>query len=785
MLLDMIKIDKPEMALLLIPIFILLFVILIVNFVKFEKEEKSGIWKYRILLFFSRAIILGLLIFALTSPYIIIKEITDGNPEINILYDNSSSMGLFSSGASDVKQLQDKLSVEIPTNMRMIASGTTSMLGDEIFRELHKKNILLITDGNNDPDSMNFKDVVTFAKKFNTTINAIKLEEKFPDASISLNGPYSTIIDTDYVFNVIIDNAKKPVKVKVTIEGQAVFDKETSEDDIQIKHKFSKIGQYKIIADIQTKDRYDQNNHYYHVVEVVEKPKVLYLSKKSSYVDNILTARYNVDKIAAIPNDLSKYYSVVVNDKMDDITYEQGKVLEDFTDEGNGMIVIGGEASFLKSSNIDLLLPVKRGNMEEVGIDFNFVFLLDGSGYITEKMTREELIANDILNQLIFRKEKISIAVISFAHIGEVISDWSPMQNKDAIVKKMIDHNDVNEIDGVKWYRPASLDKGLKKADELLQGKSGNNNVIVISDGAIFEDVFKNSIEYMKSMRNRGIRVHSYNLKNDDFDDTPLRKSRQSISAFGRGMFIESAQEVENLFEKNLIISNPNHWVTQGLSVSGSLLKYNSVVPTAAADVLVTTGTGVPIVSVNSYNKVGVISTDDGALWAQDMYLPKNIFLMYRMMDWGVGDPNRKRDSYVRVTDAIVNKETKVEYKGKEAPKTDECNFNSVEDHYECLIVPTETGFAKILGKEFGVNYDKEYLDIGFNQDAIELLVTKTNGNIFIINDIKSIVNKAKDKAKVEILSKKYVDWYFVIAAMVMFLIEVLVRRIKEKIRKR
>ena len=44
-----------------------------------------------------------------------------------------------------------------------------------------------------------------------------------------------------------------------------------------------------------------------------------------------------------MPMDLSKYYSVVINDKMDSITYDQGKVLEDFTDEGNGLVVFGGE----------------------------------------------------------------------------------------------------------------------------------------------------------------------------------------------------------------------------------------------------------------------------------------------------------------------------------------------------------------------------------------------------------------------------------------------------------
>ncbi|MBT4540440.1 VWA domain-containing protein [Candidatus Woesearchaeota archaeon] len=761
---------------------ILLFTLLIINFVKYEKEEKRGVWKYRVWLFLSRLLILGLLVFALASPYVIKKETTDGNPEINLLYDNSSSMALYE---LDHEGLRDKLQAKVPTNMRMMAAGTTSMLGDEIFRELHKKNILIITDGNNDPKSMDFRDVVTFAKKFNTTINAVKLEENFQDASISINGPYTSIINTEFVFNVNIINAKVPVNVKIVVAGKVVFDKETDEEQIEIKHRFDQLGQFRIIAEITSTDQYAINNKYYHVVEIVKKPKVLYVSDSTSYIDNILNARYEVSKTSAVPNDLSNFYSVVINDKMDSITDQQSQVLETFTDEGNGMIVVGGEKSFLTSSNIDLLLPVKRGHMEAVGVDFNFVILVDGSGYISEKMTREELIANDILNSLLYRKEKINVAIVSFAHVGEVVSDWKLIKDKDELAKDMLNHDDVSEIDGVKWYRPASLHLGLRKADEILKGKQGNNNVIVITDGAIFDATFKKSIESMKSMRNKGTRIHSYNLVNKQFDDTALKKSRQSISSYGRGMFVKNPQDVENLFEKNLIISNANHWITQGLSLSGGLFRYNSVVPTAAADVLVTTGTGTPIVSVNNYNKVGVISTDDGTEWSQEMYTPQNIFLVYRLMDWGVGDPNRKRESYVRVTNAIVNHETKVEYKGSTAPGNSECNFYSVEDHYECMVIPKEIGFGKIKGKEFGVNYDPEYKYIGYNNNAVELLVLETGGNIFSIKDIDGMVEKAKDKAKVELLNKKYVDWYLTIAAMVLFLIEILIRRIKEKIKSR
>ncbi|MBT4824511.1 VWA domain-containing protein [Candidatus Woesearchaeota archaeon] len=770
------------MALLFIPAVVLLFILLIINFVKFEDKDKIPTRNYRIILFFTRIIILALLIAALTSPFVVQKETSDGNPEINILYDDSKSMDLFE---VNLNALKNKLEKKIPTNIKQIASGTSSMLGDGVFRELHKKNLLLVTDGNNDKLSMDLHDVVTFAKKFNTTINALRLEEKKVDVSISLKGPSSSIVDTDYVFNVELVNAKNPVKVVVKINNNVVFDEETAAASTQVKHKFTQNGQFKIVAEIITKDLYDINNHYYHVVDVVPKPKVLYLSDKSSFVDKILNARYNTNKVSSLPLDLSSYYSVVINDKMDSITFDQGKAIEEFTDDGNGLIVIGGEKSFVTNTEIDLLLPVRKGTMEESGVDFNYIFLVDGSGYVSSKLTREELITNDILNNFIFRKEDISVAVLSFAHNSEIVSDWKSVKQKDDILTDMKNHEEINEIDGVKWYRPARLDFGLKKAGKMLEGKPGNNNIVVISDGAIYEKTFIASIELLKALRNQGIRVHSYNLANPDFEDPALKKSRQAISSFGRGMYIYNPQEANNLFEKNMIISNPNHWITRDLSVGGSLFRYNSVIPVASADVLVTTGTGIPLVSVNNYNKVGVISTDDGTEWAQEMYTPANIFLIYRVMDWGVGDPSRKQDSYVRVSNAIVNKETKVEYKGKNLPKSGECTFHNTEgDLYECLILPKEVGFANILGREYGINYDLEYKNVGFNDKVIEFITKETGGSIFDPSNSLAITEKAKEKAKIEILSKKFIDWYFVVAAMIVLLIEFLIRRVRDKVRR-
>lgn len=784
------KLDRPEILLIFIPLVIVLFIILSINFVKFEKEDKTGIIIYRVLMFFSRAVITALLVFALAGPYITKSEISAGTPEINILYDNSSSMGLFAGEGYGINAdaLKKELEQHVPANIKYIAAGTTSMLGDEIFRQLHKKNLLLITDANNDERSMRLKDVVTYAKKFNTTINAIKLDELRPDASISLSAPYTAIVDTEYVFSVWLNNAKEAVDIAVKIDGETVYSKSTGEEETIIKHKFKVKGEHKITAEIKADDLYDTNNRYYHVVDVVDKPYVLYLSDRASYVDNILETRYTVHKVGAMPSSqatISKYYSIVINDKMNDVTYQQAEILEKYTDDENGLVVIGGENSFNRNTPIDMLLPVQRGEVEEKGGNFNFILLLDMSGYISSRIVREELAAMEIINLFAMSKENVKVGIVEFAHIAEAVSELKDAKaHKDEYYLEMNNHHDQNNIEGIPWYRPSEFQRGLKKAGEMLKGIEGNNNIIVVSDGAIREKVFKQALDEIKSLRENGVRIHAFNLKNDEFDDAPLKRIRQTISGSGRGMFMEDISDVKNLFEKNLIISNPNHWITRNLGISGALTRYNSVIPTASADMLVSTGTGAPVITVNAYNKVGVVSTDDGKEWAKDMYLAQNIFIMHRLMDWSVGDPNRKRDEYVRVKDAIVNRETKVEYKGKKQPATDMCSFYPVEDHYECYIIPKNAGFDKILGKEFGVNYDNEYRYIGYNERAIRELTEETGGLIFGAGDLNGMVEKAKSKAEVDTIVKRFLDWYLIIAAMALFLIEVLARRMREKIKK-
>jgi hypothetical protein len=396
-------------------------------------------------------------------------------------------------------------------------------------------------------------------------------------------------------------------------------------------------------------------------------------------------------------------------------------------------------------------------------------------------MTEMEIAAASLIDILAQRKENANIGVVDFSYAGHVIYPLSPASLSSAMKQAMNDFQDTTTIDGTIWLRPAALDTGLKLAKEMLTGVDGNNNIIIVTDGNIHgEKYLPKAVNEIAELSKMGVRVHVYDFKNTDLDDSVLRKVRQYLSSLGGGMFIDSYLSLNSLFEKALIIANYNHYITSDLLIDAVITGENKVTVVPSGKILITTGTGLPIVVVNNYNKVVAVATDDGSEWAEDLAEERNEHVIYRIFDWAIGDPNRKKTSYTRVDDALVGKEAKVSYKGGRYPSANKCTFLPVEDHYECSILRTTAGFDTILGVPYAVNYQEEYQNVGYNENTLKMLTDRTNGLVFKADQIDSIVSKVKSDSKVKVLDKHALDWIVLAAAMAVFLVEIYLRRISQ-----
>ncbi len=775
-LFNIIQFEYPEYLLVAIPLIILSTIITFISFIKLPKEELRIIWKMRILMLFTRTVTISLLIFALAGPFYSVETVSEGDPTIMLLVDNSTSMELFD---FNTEQLKTKLEEKVPVSTVIIASGKNSRLGDAIFRQLQYDNLLLVTDGNNAKDSMNFIDLAAYAEKFNTTVNAIELSDEKSDAATKIKGPKSSIVETDYYFSVQLDNMKKDSRVTVTVDGYTIYDDQTSSSTIDLKYTFNYVGYHKIVATLNADDYFTQNNEWYKIVEVVEKPEILYLGYRISALDALLPERYDVTSVRSLPLDLSRYFAVVINDMMHEINIDQAAKIETYTDDGNGLVVFGGINSFHGPSEIDLLLPVKAGVTKERENKFNFIILVDMSGIVQLSMTETEQTAAALIDILKQRKEDVNIGVVDFSYAGHIIYPLAPAADADAIKSAMNNFQDTTTIDGTLWLRPAALHTGLIKAKEMLTSVSGNNNIILVSDGNIHGTKYlPQAVNEIAELRKMGVRIHVYDFHSVDLDDYVLRQVRKYLSSLGAGMFIDSYFSLNTLFEKGLIIANYNHFITSDLVIDAVVTGENKVTVSPSGIQLVTTGTGLPIVTVNNYNKVAAVTTDDGYEWAEDIVEERNKQLLYRIFDWVIGDPNRKKTTYVEISDAFVGKETIIRYKGPVYPDTGRCTFLPIEDHYECSIIPQKTGFDEILKTPFAVNYEDEYMDVGYNEVGLKTLAQKTSGVIFSGENVNDIISKVKSDSKVKVLDKKDVDWYVLAAAMIIFLFEIFVRRV-------
>ena len=117
----------------IVPVLLLIFWLTRKTFVKFgnrlelEAYLKSKKTDRKIVLAL-RSLAFAFLMIALASPFVLESKSVPGNPRLTILVDNSSSMLLYNPGIA--YELYKKLEGSIPVNIRTIATGEHSAIGN-------------------------------------------------------------------------------------------------------------------------------------------------------------------------------------------------------------------------------------------------------------------------------------------------------------------------------------------------------------------------------------------------------------------------------------------------------------------------------------------------------------------------------------------------------------------------------------------------------------------------------------------------------------------------------
>ncbi len=790
-----INFDNPRYIALIIPAVILIIFFLKKEWIKFKNKKDEEEWhiskpqrkKLSFFIGIIRSICIIIILIAAASPFISQQVTIEGDEKLTILADKSSSFEIFDTGVAD--RLKSQLDKYFPTNMNIIASGEKSGIGDGLLSAIKgNDNILLVSDGNVNT-GRDLGDVGLYAVAVNSTINVIDLKPQKTDVSVQILGPRKTVADVDNRFSLKISNPSKvQYRVTLDIDGTQEFEKTTDYEEIIFRRKFSE-GVHEMTAKITTDDTFSENNIYYKTVEVVDKPNILFITKKSSPIEELLKVLYNPTIANEVPENLGNYHAVILND-LSVLNNKDVDKLSNYVIDGNGLIVIGGENSYnlgdYQNSYLETILPVRVGVPGNEDGDINVFLLIDISGTSGATVgfgtTALDVIKAQAISMINDFKPTDNVGVIAFNVEPYVISQLGPLADKKT---DMIDKIRSLQSGGGTFIGPS-----IERAYNLLKDQPGASNIVVLSDGRT------DGINHARTIASKAAAdgMHVYTVGTGKKIHATYM---QQIAQDGRGIYFEADKSNKlrasfgrppeddsgNLTgEYGIVIVDQNHFVTKDINLSASIRGYNQIVPKSAAQLLASTSSGFPVLVSWRFGLGRIVSlgTDDGGKWAGQLLGRENSQLISRSINWAAGDLNRRKQSYVDVQDTHIDEGFEILVKSETKPQVEGLTFSKIDnDLYSSTYIPSRTGYISLLGTKFAVNYNTEFKNMGMNPQLPEI-VRATGGSILNPNDVAKLVEQIKINSRRIKSDNVYYRWPLIIIALILFLVELFIRRINE-----
>ena len=822
--------------LLLIPISILLlFFIIRANIVQIplDIDQKKKRRKARITIYVSRVLVIALIALALATPLIQVEEERSGNPELTLLIDESTSMNVLDTDF--VSSLQEILEQQIPTRTRVIAQGDTSRLGDAILDNLEPgRQIVLITDGYA-TSGTSLEDVALFAQgELDATISAINLEERHRDASIFIEGPNTVVAETTNTFTIrVTATHDDPLPIRVTLNGQTVFDETTADRAISFSQEFS-AGEHRIEARIQEPDHWLRNNVFYKRVTALEKPHILLLSQTDSPLDSVLNELYTVTKRATLPADLSPYYAIVSND-VPASQFTNTQALHDFLiDEegdffGGGLVAIGGFNSFdrgnYRGSAIENFLPVTVGRGEPVRGNDNIVILLHVSSATTgvrmeqvcdgfscelveviDERSVLDIIKAQAVNLISSERNILAtnrVGVIAFGADATVQSRDQRYERSDSIrVIEPLDYlynnreNLQQNIPRLVGGGPSEIGLAFRSAYDMLQDapQGDNNYILLLTNGAVAPNIQQEALSAVSNLNRLGVEVFVYGVGRDERNIN--EEFLQEIARRGDGLYEGPVFTTSNVNPARISIQwgdpeqkgfgdsfslipfSLTHFITRDLELTATLNGFNQVAPRSNARTLVTTDFGQPALTTMNYGtgRVAALTVFTGS-GLGELLNEENSLLLTRTINWAIGDPQRKQTFFVDIEDARINQSTRATIRSEQPLQDDNVDFSRSGDMYTASFTPTSLGFNQFFGALYATNYNKEFQYLGMNPQ-LESITRLAGGRMFGPDDVDQIIEHVNEVSRQIILQDRPVRWPFIALAITIFLTELLIRRL-------
>ena len=736
----------------------------------------------------SRIAITSLILLAIASPYTVVERPgIEGSTDITIIADSTESMRLFNSSVKD--EVYGYLSNRTHTGLDLI-SGNTSPIGDRIIRNIKSGgNILLISDGNNN-HGRSLPDAINFAGSLNTTVYLLKQEPIKKDMSISISGDSVAIPGTPADFHINVKNTGAlEGDLEVQLDGTAVYSGHVMRSmDIPLAYTFNTTGSHTIRAEIFAgkEDEFSQNNVFYRSVHVVPRPDLLLVSKESSPLSSILSQLYSVEISPAL-KDPGSFDAVVLDDTgAGELSKTDAAHLSDYVAGGGGLLVVGGANAYTDYSRAPLLeqlLPVRAGGAPHAGKSAGVVLVVDISGSTGEllgtdqKLGIEKGLAIQMLNSI---GSDDFLGIIAFNNAPHIIAPFA----------RHPDRKDLEDtVSRLRHGGTTHLSPALEAAHDMIRNFDGGRNVIVISDGRVADG--EASLRTAGSMADDGVSIYAIGVGGDTDEEFMKR-----LAVSGGYLSRDQAHGIELLFgeikkkEKRegipLLIINSGHFITRSTGLNATVSGYNPVSAKKNALTLVMTADGNPVITAWQFGlgRVVSITVDNGNEWAASLYDKENSKIISTSASYAVGRP---RGAEIQADDGEIGSQIRIDVFSDQYPDLrfdgEKIQFSRTgEKLYTSTVIPNSTGFHDLSGYMIAVNEPSEFRELG-NNELLPEFITASGGRVYDISEIKELIPDLVDKHTALLHESVDLKPLFLLAALLLYSIEVITRRLVDILR--
>ncbi|KKG17569.1 von Willebrand factor A [Methanosarcina sp. 2.H.T.1A.6] len=808
-----VALESPEMLLLIIPVIVAGFYLL--------RKTKTKLVEWRML-------VALLLVLALAAPYTTVTQtISEEDPSLVFVQDQTASMGIFPEETGT--GLYEALTANTPTTLVQLTGDKTS-LGDAVTQYSGLGNqIVLVTDGNNNAGK-DLSDALIFAKDADTPVYLVQPELETNDLSVEVLGDKTVVVNNQNEFEIVVRQASEQsvsyfleIFVDEALIQSRTFTQNARNNTIPINQAFTTLGAHNIrvkISDVSGGDLNEVNNEFYKSLYVIPKPKLtLITGETGSPLASVLSNLYEVSVVNGYPgagNITDSKVLVLDNQFIDTFSEAEIKEIKNYVSNGGGLIVVGGDKAYnygkYLNSSLEEVLPVLSKPSEFKG-GRNLVLILDVSPSTAAHGTQGDILSNAIY---ILRNENLkdaNVGVIAFGSVGYDVSGgfvFMGLPQNLALLEDKISQLTPSD------QTETSLDQGLDVTKDMLEGEDGELDAIIISDGGI-EDSYDQSLQTARELKDMGVNLYFIHIRSTAPSQTDKTRNfyaeklmqdlglennykhiemgeRANIGFEDLDMTPEDETKSEELDSYLLLEYSPDHFITKGVNLTNaSITGYNQVTPKAGAERLVITVTGQPVLTTWRFGlgRVAAFTTDNGGSeatrWSSVLYNGSNSRLISGMANWAIGNPQAEEGAVVEAPDTWLGTPsdlTLIMYdEGVPQLKLDGASLDLAltgRNTYEASINPVNVGIHDISGYPLAVNYPREYLEVGLNKD-IEPLILATGGKIYTEKEARALLLKdARQNSERESNEPVSLKVYVLLAALVLYLGEILVRRIRE-----